>query len=357
LTLAIQLPSTNSADWLDFLHYARFIRRAKVSLHIRRRVGRDATTGDIEYQPYFPAIAGGVASHPDGRGSLQHLIDALLDRVSGLSRSRQEIFVPGQLIPFAVLFLDDVPAGARQNLLYRIENFFRSDGALPELEAEESIDPGRRLCYAKDQYFLFSLDGTAFVAMDALCTPFFRETLPANLASQYFLLFQFALFQRFTLMRIAEEIVQGWHHGSSTELRQRELTLRSTRDQLLSFTAAGYFSQVVQGHRQHTCYRTWQNCFQIDDLYERTRQSLTDMQEFLAARQNEQMQADFQQLDLRMRQLALVLGPPALCLSFVGIASWTNIYLAIGALIVGLALGWIAWRLVQKPARRSDDLR
>jgi hypothetical protein len=66
LTVSAKPKSQEIADWLDFLHYFRFIRGQRrdqgVGLRMERRTGKD------QVSPFFPQPAGGTEKHPDGKG-------------------------------------------------------------------------------------------------------------------------------------------------------------------------------------------------------------------------------------------------------------------------------------------------
>jgi hypothetical protein len=345
LTIRIAALSQDVSDWLDLIHHSRFIRRARGHLQIRRRVGRDSATLADQWRPYFPAVAGGLTTNTDGCGTLGDLIRGLLRstvRNSSASDWWREVFVPGQMIPFACLFLDQVPSGDQESILHTVHNFFGAEQGRLAVPTTSGAD-AMRWEYTSGQTFLFSPEGTGFVAFDPPDTPFFRQTLPSNLWRQYFPLFQITLFQRFALMEMSERISRGWYPDQPSREPRAAEVLASIRDRLLRFTAAGYFTQVSQRPRQHTCYKSWQKCFQIHELYERTRQALDDMQAYLTQQREERMRFEFQRLDLRLRQIALILGPPALALSFLGISGIRSIYLAAGALVGGLILGWVCW--------------
>ena len=129
LTFSAKPKSQEIIDWLDFLHYFRFIRGQRdVGLRMERRTGID------QISPFFPQPAGGLEKHPDGKGNFAEIVNAILNTaaIEGDTKGAnwwQEVFVPGQLIPFATLYVDgqDMSEKDIAELLYRVRNFFPSE--------------------------------------------------------------------------------------------------------------------------------------------------------------------------------------------------------------------------------------
>src|SRR5262249_19745287 len=122
-TVGARSPDRNG---LDFLHFFRFARREGVGVQAQRR-GFDQQTRQPLMQPFFPEPAGGLTHHPDGKGTLGDLLDAMLRTGTSLQEAElwwREIFVSRQLLPFAALFIDRIPPDETTLLLYRLRNFF-----------------------------------------------------------------------------------------------------------------------------------------------------------------------------------------------------------------------------------------
>jgi hypothetical protein len=350
LSMRLAPLSEDAGEWFDFLHFARFQRRVDRSkVRMRRRTGVDPQTRKPQYEPFFPPSAGGLASHPEGEGTLGEIVNALLS-TAAKGPWWHEVYVPGQFIPYSALFFDDVPAEEQPRVLLRLEAFFHARQELHPSPADLELCGTNRLPYARDQYFVLTLDGTSFVAFDAPNTPFFRETLPSHLRSQYFILFLMTLYQRFALMMLEDEISTGWALGTDDE--QREMVLREVRDRLLMFTAQGHFTQVVQRQHHHRCYRRWQEIFQIDQLYAEVHRAAADMHDYLEAKRDSRIQTGVRKVDVRMRQIAFLLAPPSLALSFLNAAGWANPWTAVCAILGGIAVGWIASTIVQRQLDR-----
>jgi len=154
----------------------------------------------------------------------------------------RETFVPGQLLPYAVVYVDGVRADEAALLLYRIRHFFPSRREICPAPEDLRLDHDAYLTYADRQYFLFSLEGAAFVAFDAPATDFFRRELPDHLRVRYFLLYLLALHRRFTLIQLSEAVSDHWLGRTASE---RERAFERIEDRLLTFTARGYFTSIT----------------------------------------------------------------------------------------------------------------
>ncbi len=344
LTVSAKPESQEIADWLDFLHYFRFIRGQRgVGLRMERRTGKD------QVSPFFPQPAGGTEKHPDGKGQFSEIVSAILNtaKIEGDKKEAewwQEVFVPGQLIPFATLYVDGQDLTEREiaELLYRVRNFFPSERVIQPAPEDLRLDHPSLLAYAERMWFVFSLEGGAFVAINAPETDFFRRELPIHLRREYFLLFLLTLHQRFTLMSLSQQVSEHWLRGNEEERIQ---AFERIRDALLEFTARGYFSQAMQREHHHRVYRRWQEVFQLERLYQEVRDEVREMHEFLQMRQS-------QRLEERLNFLTFVFGIPALLFGFLsinlyritakeeGLPIWLASAFAASAFIAGLLL----WR-------------
>jgi hypothetical protein len=113
---------------------------------MERRTGKD------QVSPFFPQPAGGTEKHPDGKGQFSEIVSAILNtaKIEGDKKEAewwQEVFVPGQLIPFATLYVDgqDLSEGEIAELLYRVRNFFPSERVIQP--APEDLRLTIRLCW------------------------------------------------------------------------------------------------------------------------------------------------------------------------------------------------------------------
>jgi hypothetical protein len=360
LTVQARPLSDRVDDWLDFLYAFRFVRGQRgVDIRLRRRVTADA------YEPYFPAVAGGSETHPEGAGVLGEVLDALLQTVTvhgDAGRWWRETFVPGQLLPYAVVYVDGVRADEAALLLYRIRHFFPSRREICPAPEDLRLDHDAYLTYADRQYFLFSLEGAAFVAFDAPATDFFRRELPDHLRVRYFLLYLLALHQRFTLIQLSEAVSDHWLGRTASE---RERAFERIEDRLLTFTARGYFTQVMQHEHHHRIYRRWQEVFQLDELYREVSDEVHAMHSLLLVRRSQLEEAATRRLERLVGFLGLVIGIPALVLAFLDInlrgvtTAQEGLPFSVAALIAGaaLVLGILTGFGLHLLARRSVQRR
>lgn len=305
LTIRTQPDSNNINNWLNFLHYFRFL-EGQQGTHVKaqRRIGFNPDTKQPQIEPFFPELAGGNTLYQTGKVHFGEVVINLLKK-SALPpnslpelTSKQwwsEIFVPGQMLPFTALFADNLPAEATQTLLYKLQNLFHAkQGNNPAPEDLEFNNPAW-LPYASRQWFIFSLEGGSFLAADAPQTDFFRKTLPSHLRDQYFLLFLITLHQRFTLMMLSSKVAMNWLTESNKhDNRQREQIFEEIRNQLLIFTARGYFTQVMQREHHHRCYRQWHQVFQIEQLYQEVNDEVRDMYEYTLMQQTRRLETTIQ---------------------------------------------------------------
>jgi len=348
LTFSAKPKSQEIADWLDFLHSFRFIRGQRgVGLRMERRTGID------QISPFFPQPAGGSEKHPDGKGNFAEIVNAILNTaaIEGDMKGGdwwQEVFVPGQLVPFATLYVDgqDMSEEAISELLYRVRNFFPSERVIQPAPDDLRFDHPSLLAYAERMWFVFSLEGGAFVAINAPETDFFRRELPSHLRNEYFLLFLLTLHQRFALMSLSQQVSEHWLRGDEGE---RAKAFERIRDTLLEFTARGYFSQAMQWEHHHRVYQRWQEIFQLERLYQEVSDEVREMHEFLQMRQSKK-------LEERLNFLTFVIGIPALLFGFLSINLYRitakeeglPIWLALSLTVIAFVIGLIWWHMLRR---------
>lgn len=287
LILRTQPKSNDLKDWLNFLHYFRFLRGQQgTGVKAQRRIGLNPETQEPEFSQFFPELAGGVEQYKNSdRCLFYELITAFLKTGSNENDPQQwwrEVFVPGQMLPFFSLFVNDLPAEYNPYLLYKLHNFFHiGQGNHPSLEDLRPDNPAL-LSYTEQQWFVFSLEGGGFLGVDAPQTNFFQQTLPSHLRDKYFLLFLLALHQKFTLMMLSEKVAANWRISDdvATDVEHNTKVFTNIRNQLLLFTARGYFTQVMQREHYHRCYRKWQEVFQLERLYGELNDEVREMHEY-----------------------------------------------------------------------------
>lgn len=273
LILQVQPKGDTLLDWLNFIHYFRYLEGQQGSqIKVKKRPWNAKKYTAFLEEDYFPEIADRT---PGKTPRLGYIVKALLNRVSS-ELWWKEIFVPSQMLPFVSLYVDNFPEEQTPHLLYKLQSFFHhNQGNDP---APEDLDPQIQpwLPYARGQWFICTLEGSSFLALNASTEQFFRETLPHHLRQQYFLLFLLALHQRFALMSLSEQVAESWVTDEATRLQQFE----DIRDRLLWFTTRGYFAQVMQREHHHRCYCKWQEVFQLDRLYREVHDEVREMQEY-----------------------------------------------------------------------------
>ncbi|MEG4230846.1 hypothetical protein QUA40_01830 [Microcoleus sp. Pol11C3] len=306
LTVRVQPDSDNINEWLNFLHYFRFL-RGQQGTHVKaeRRIGFNPDTKQPQLEPFFPELAGGQAQYQKGKVYFGEVVTNLLKK-SALPpnslpepTSKQwwsEVFVPGQMLSFTALFADHLPVDETQLLLYKLQNLFHQQQGNNPAPEDLGFNNPAWLPYASRQWFIFSLEGGSFLAADAPKTEFFRQTLPSHLRDQYFLLFLIALHQRFTLMMLSSKVALNWltDHEKKHSNGQREQVFEEIRNQLLVFTARGYFTQVMQREHHHRCYRQWHQVFQIQELYQEVNDEVRDMYEYTLMQQTRRLETTIQ---------------------------------------------------------------
>jgi len=302
-------------------------------------------------------------------GSFYEVLEALLMTAAshtspGASKVWwEEIFVPGQLLPFATLYLDEVAQDEIARSLYKVRNFFHTGQGEHGSDYDLSLEHPSLLPYARNQWFVFSMDGGAFIACDAPRTDFFRNVMPDHLDKQYFLLFLLALQQRFVLMMLSQEVASHWLPGtyggvtneengeSGTKVKRIDVFTR-IRDKLLWFAARGYFTQVMQQEHHHKCYSRWQETFQVPQLYQEVSEAVRYMHDVSRLEQAQHLErlAEGQQqkvnrLERRLSRVAWVLGVPALSLTYLQTLGeqewWWSGLIAVISLCVGFVLFWV----------------
>jgi hypothetical protein len=213
----------------------------------------------------------------------------------------------------------------------------------------------------REQWFVFSLEGGAFVAVDAPRTPYFRGAVQAHLADQYYFLFLIALHQRFALMGLSDRVARHWPGTrAAAEPGAAHDVFQEIRTALFAFTARGYFTQVMQRENHHRCYVQWQQTFQTDRLYQEVSAEVREMHEYLQDRQERRRE---KRIATITTLLTVLIGFPALVLAFMGVnvKGWTVPdglhWLEAVAWAVGISglMGLLFWRLWRPLDPRRDE--
>lgn len=323
------LPGTHRVSrdvgyWLDLIHYFRFANNRIGQLQLQRKEQEGIV-------PYFPPCAGGE-SLPEKQRDFAHILSGILKTgAKGDERWWEDIFVPDRMLPFAALYIDGANEEEQRSLLYRVRKNFHSRQEIHPSADDLSFGHPNLLQYVKEQWFVFSLDAGAFVAFDAPATHFFRAVMPDHLEKQYFLSFLLTLHQRFALMKLSNRVAHEWPkpltNNSNEGLQQRrEEVFRKIRDELLLFTARGYFMQVLQTENHHRCYRKWQETFYVEELYREVNEEVREMYDTLIYERTQKIKEleEKKQEAERSRaewfeRLGVLFAVPALIMGFLGI--------------------------------------
>jgi hypothetical protein len=354
LTICAKPGTGEITDWLDFNHYFRFVRGQRgVGVRAERR------TGPGQLEPFFPEPGGHATprqSERKSQGILDDLLEYLLEtmKLSGEStRWWREVFVPGQLMPFAVLYADGLPEAEVPRLFYRARNFFHGRQEIQPGGEDLEVDAHPRvLPYADRAWFTFSLDGGIFLVCDApkgAGSNFWRGTLPGHLEEEYFLLFILALHQRFALMALTEDVARHWLVADQAgAVAEREAAFERIRDGLLMFTARGYFAQVMQREHHHRIYQRWQETFQVERLYREVGDEVETMANYLLVRRTERLEQTTKLLDDRLAFLGWIVTSATLGLAFVQAVDRAEWWIALLSVLLGWTIGTIVFLIVRR---------
>jgi phosphate starvation-inducible protein PhoH len=183
-------------------------------------------------------------------------------------------------------------------------------------------------------------------------------------------------------MMLSESVAEQWvTHEEEIGISARKESFDRVRNILLSFTARGYFAQVMQRERHHRCYKRWQEIFEIPRLYQEVRDELRDMHEYLVMSQAEQLQRLEEQeqrqaearakaeelkeraaqqraarLESRLSLIAWVLGGPVAGLTFLQAAAAVSWQMAALMAFVMLVAGAFLYRLLTRSTAISNKI-
>ena len=389
LTVQVWLDSEDQANWMNLLHYFRFARGQRgVSVRAERRTVEQSSAKSSNPQPegeiqntqsasaeaaspksppepkwveFFPSAA--EKNIPAGKKPFfLAVIHALLHTASRQDGELwwQEVFISGQLIPFATLYFETVPEQMVAETVYRVRNFFHMGQEVGLTEEDRSLTHPKLLPYARQMWFTFSLEGCAFVAIHAPNTDFFRRGLPDHLKRHYFLLFLIGLNQRFTLIRLSQEVSRRWLQGDSG---QRIETFERIHRLLMEFTARSYFSLVAQREHHQRFYSALQQTLMVDTLYQEVKDEILEMYQALQREQSERIEHNqalqrqqSMRLERRVSFLTAFIAVPTAVFSFlnINIKSITSdteglpLVVAVGAAVFSMILGGIVWWLLKR---------
>lgn len=216
----------------------------------------------------------------------------------------EEVFVPGQLIPYVALYVDrkpkagPVPEAELYDLLYRLRNVVADRQHISMSNTDKTFDHPDLLQYADFMWFYFSLSAGGFLAYNAPSTGPYRTSMPKkHLKEEYFLAFLLSLQQRFVLGVLTNKIAEHWLPSggarpnenwnikkllnSSNSEDARSIQFDDLLENFLMFSARGNFVQLMQGEHHQLYYQKWQSKFQIKELFEEVQSELDAMHSYL----------------------------------------------------------------------------
>jgi hypothetical protein len=356
--------SDQPADWLDFLHDFRFMEhRHNVAVRVDQEIFNQEThqKTTTEYLP--PGIS---ASGKEPCFCFLDVIKILLNSAEPGGRQWwRDVYVPGHTLPHVGIFMNGLVEDERPYLIHKLRNFFHDKQGDTPSASELCLDHPANLPYARDQWFLSTLNGGSFVAFDAPADDFNLKEMPSHLRKVYFHAYLLVLYQRFALAMLSEQVAEKGVKGTDED---QEKALECIRDALLDFTARGYFTQAMQSDHHHRYYRKWQEVFQISRLYEEVRNEVQDMYERATLRlrkQDDDREKREEEREKRMDNILTALGflfvIPSLLLSFLGVnirhitSGDEGLTLTTALLIFGLGFtgSCLAWFLLKKLTARN----
>lgn len=349
------LPDQNLGVWFDFLSYFRFFGGyRRVFIECTRAIGYDQENKERIVEPFFPPIAKRDPEASDGSGLITELIAGLLDTgrlPEEPSEWWKDIFIPNQFLPFSIVFIDESDPADIPDQVYQYRKMLHSRQVIIPPKFETSLNHDCLHAYAKDQWFVFSLDGGGFIAFDPPDSYFFKTELPIHLMDQYFLVFILTIHQRFILTHLADEVVHVWLTETSDDKDEYNM-LNKLLSIFKAFASLGNYNQVMQRDNLHQVYQKWQAVFQIDLLYQSVNQEIQHISNYLQSKQENAMKQieeaqnrQTKRLERQINVITLLIGVPAILFSFfqMGIdEGWTlAAFVLLGGLILGGMIMWI----------------
>jgi hypothetical protein len=277
LTVSAKPASTDLGDWLAFLHDFRFMQhRSNVRVCAEQLDKYDPVSKQKTRAAYCPlGISGATGDQSFG---FMDVIEAVL-KASGLGtpedHGHDHVFTPGHTLPYTGLFVRGVAETEKVVTLHRLRNFFGPDQGANASAEDLCVTHPAHLIYAQDQWFIQTLNGGSFLSFEDESTPvnaFQKEDLPRHARGVYFCANLLVLYQRFALARLSDRVATKALDGG-------DVVWEAIRDDLLDFTARGYFTQAMQSDHHHRYYRKWQEVLQIPQLYSEVRNEVEDLYE------------------------------------------------------------------------------
>ncbi len=294
------------STWLDFIYGMRYL-RGKPYTNVGAIKDQVTENGETRARRFPEGTASALPpAWAEGGDIFLKLICPLLQTATIQDPIWwEEVFVPGQLIPYVALFVDrkpkngPLPEAELFDLIYRLRNVVADRQHISMSVLDRTFDHPDLLPYADYMWFYFSLAAGGFLAYNAPTTGPYRSTMPKRyLKDEYFLAFLLTLQQRFVLGVITNQIAEHWlpsgdadradHKGWRKQLSRlsniddrRSTQFDDLLEGFLMFSARGHFAQLMQGEHHQLYYKKWQDKFQIKELFEEVKNELEGMHNYL----------------------------------------------------------------------------
>jgi len=155
-------------------------------------------------------------------------------------------------------------------------------------------------------------------------------------------------------MALTDDVARHWVVDEETVAPEaREAAFERIRDGLLTFTARGYFDQVMQREHHHRVYRRWQETFHVERLYQEVSDEVQKMAEYLLLRRTERLQRTTRLLDDRLTILGWLVTSAVLGLTFVQAIGGTTWWIALLVALLGWIIGAVVFWLIRWHVHRS----
>ena len=294
------------ATWLNFIYGFRYL-RGKPYANVGALKDVPNENGEIRSRKTDEGVPPELPpAWADGGDVFRKIICPLLFTAAIKQRLWwEEVFVPGQLIPYVALYVDQkpkngpVPEAELYDLLYRLRNVVADRQHNIMSSSDRTFDHPDLLPYADYMWFYFSLAAGGFLAYNAPTSGPYRTSMPKRyLKDEYFLAFLLTLQQRFVLGVMTNKIAEHWLPSGDTDpiddwsWRKRIMkggTVDDSRsaqfddllEDFLMFSARGNFVQLMQGEHHQLYYQKWQDKYQIKQLFEEVKNELEGMHNYL----------------------------------------------------------------------------
>ena len=348
LAICVRAESEKLEPWFDLLHYFRDFRRKDVVIvaEDEEAIADSARKGKGKGHD----DQGGLESkQTDRKDCLVEMIYMLLESLSLVHDKEgfgqkihpkgefkrkdfraqnlekgvwwDEVFIPGKMIPYSCLYIDGAGKDEIPKIRYRLRKFLHSRQEISLPADPEEQGAATSIEYAKNQWFIFSMEGQCFVAFDAEQDSFFRERLPEEIAVQYYTQFLLVIHQRFALISLSMKVAQRW---LLEDFAERIRIFDNIRESLLSFLSRGFFSQVSQRDHHHRYYSKLQEIMLVNELLEEVSGEVREMHEILQSAKEKREENKRRIVEIGIALFALLIGLPSVAFGYLEASGYAN---------------------------------